>query len=104
MEMILNLPPMSQYDAAATPMWRCFNNTASHPAFNARPSQVDLNQTNTARNKWSHQSEKFNFDKEDEVPDAEFNEVIWVAIRGEQSKCPAPKHAAFIHTQTEDAD
>ncbi|MEK7253275.1 MAG: bifunctional YncE family protein/alkaline phosphatase family protein, partial [Bacteroidota bacterium] len=24
MELILGLPPMSQYDAAATPMWRCF--------------------------------------------------------------------------------
>ncbi|HEY4784568.1 MAG TPA: bifunctional YncE family protein/alkaline phosphatase family protein, partial [Bacteroidales bacterium] len=32
MELILNLPPMSQYDAAATPMWRCFSETASHPA------------------------------------------------------------------------
>ena len=27
MELILGIPPMSQYDAAATPMWRCFSKT-----------------------------------------------------------------------------
>jgi len=28
MELILGMPPMTQYDAAATPMWRSFNNRA----------------------------------------------------------------------------
>ena len=36
-ELILGLPPMSQYDAAATPLWRCFNNTPDHPPFKVRP-------------------------------------------------------------------
>src|SRR5512133_1650148 len=36
-ELILGLPPMSQYDASATPVWRSMNNTADHPPFKAKP-------------------------------------------------------------------
>lgn len=95
-ELILGLPPMSQYDAAAEPMWRCFNKTATHPAFNVRPAEIDLNLKNTAETAMSRMSEKFNFSKEDRIPDAQFNQVIWAAIRGLDSKCPAPVHAAFF--------
>jgi len=100
-ELILGLPPMSQYDAAAQPMWRCFNNTAVHPVFNSLPNLIDLNLKNTATNKLSKLSEKFNFKKEDSVADALFNDVIWGAVRGLNSPCPAPVHAAFFTEQTE---
>jgi hypothetical protein len=95
-ELILGLPPMSQYDAAAEPMWRCFNQTATHPAFQSTPNLVDLNLKNTDNNKMSRLSEKFDFSKEDRIPDAQFNEVIWAAIKGFNSPCPAPVHAAFF--------
>jgi DNA-binding beta-propeller fold protein YncE len=100
-ELILGLPPMSQYDAAAEPMWRCFNKTAVHPVFNSVPNLVDLNLKNTVTNKLSKLSEKFNFKKEDRVADALFNEVIWGGVRGLNSPCPAPVHAAFFTEQTE---
>lgn len=95
-ELILGLPPMSQYDAAAEPMWRCFNKTATHPPYQAKANLVDLNLKNKADNKLSRLSEKFDFSKEDRIPDAQFNEVIWAAIHGLDSKCPAPVHAAFF--------
>jgi len=102
-ELILGLPPMSQYDASAEPMWRCFNKTATHPPFKSLPNLVDLNLKNKAVNKLSKLSEKFNFNQEDRVPDAQFNEVIWGAIRGLNSPCPAPVHAAFF-TAEKDKD
>ena len=34
-ELILGLPPMSQYDASATPMWKCFSDSANHALFSA---------------------------------------------------------------------
>lgn len=102
MELILGLPPMSQYDAAAEPMWRCFNKTANHPSFKAIPNLIDLNQKNTADNKMSRLSETFDFSKEDRVPDAQFNEVIWSAIHGLNSVCPAPVHAAFFTVEKEE--
>ncbi|MBA4408733.1 MAG: bifunctional YncE family protein/alkaline phosphatase family protein [Bacteroidota bacterium] len=103
-ELILGLPPMSQYDAAAEPMWRCFNKTANHPPFKSTPNLVDLNLKNTADNKFSRLSETFDFSKEDRVPDAQFNEVIWAAIKGFDSPCPAPVHAAFFTVEKEEDD
>ncbi|MFA5328145.1 MAG: bifunctional YncE family protein/alkaline phosphatase family protein [Prolixibacteraceae bacterium] len=100
-ELILGLPPMSQYDAAAEPLWRCFNKTATHPPFKSVPNQVDLNLKNTAETAMSRLSEKFDFSKEDRIPDARFNEVIWAAIHGLDSKCPAPVHAAFFAPEKE---
>jgi DNA-binding beta-propeller fold protein YncE len=101
-ELVLGLPPMSQYDAAAEPLWRCFSKTANHPPFIALPNLVDLNEKNTADNKLSRLSETFDFTKEDRVPDAQFNEVIWAAIHGLNSKCPAPVHAAFFTKEMEE--
>jgi hypothetical protein len=103
-ELILGLPPMSQYDAAAEPLWRCFSKTANHPPFKALPNLTDLNLKNTADNKLSRLSETFDFSKEDRIPDAQFNEVIWAAIRGLNSVCPAPVHAAFFTVEKEDDD
>lgn len=103
-ELILGLPPMSQYDAAAEPMWRCFNQTASHPPFRATANLIDLNLKTTADTKLSRLSETFDFSQEDRVPDAQFNEVIWAAIHGLDSKCPAPVHAAFFTREKNDDD
>lgn len=95
-ELILGLPPMTQYDASAEPMWRCFDNTANHPAFKSLPAQTDLFERNVTYNKWQKKSEAFNFSKEDLVNDPELNEVIWVACRGTSIPCPAPVRAAFV--------
>jgi hypothetical protein len=101
-ELILGIPPMSQYDASATPMWRCFNNTAGHKPFTSKPCLVDLNDKNRDVSKWSELSDRFDFSKEDRAPDALFNEVIWRAVKGLESPCPAPVHAAFITAGKED--
>jgi YVTN family beta-propeller protein len=95
-ELILGLPPMTQYDAPAVPLWRCFNKTPDHPPFEVRPCLVDLNQKNLAESKWQKKSETFNFAKEDRINDADFNEVIWKAVKGLDSPCPPSVHAAFF--------
>ena len=95
-ELILGLPPMSQYDAPAVPLWRSMNNTPDHPSFKVRPCLVDLNEKNLAENKWQRKSELFDFTKEDMVNDADFNEVIWKAVKGIDSPCPPVVHSAFF--------
>ncbi|MCX6238288.1 MAG: hypothetical protein NTY07_12170 [Bacteroidia bacterium] len=99
-ELILGLPPMSQYDASAEPIWRCFNKSATHPSFHSMANLVDLNLKNNVVNPLSKLSEKFDFSKEDKVPDALFNDVIWAAVHGLNSPCPAPVHAAFFTAET----
>lgn len=103
-ELILGLPPMSQYDAASTPLWRCFNKTPDHQPFTVRPSRVDLNDINLAKNKWQRMSEKFDFSKEDMVNEADFNEVIWKAVKGIDSPCPPAVRSAFFTASVKDDD
>jgi len=103
-ELILGLPPMSQYDASATPLWRCFNNAPGHAPYTVRPLSVDLNDKNQVVSQWSDLSEKFDFSKEDRCPDDLFNEVIWKAVKGLDSKCPPPVHAAFFTSGEEEEE
>lgn len=101
-ELILGLPPMSQYDAAATPMWRCFSATPDLKSFKALPNNVDLGDKNIALNEWQRRSETFNLAKEDATPDLEFNLVLWHGIKGGHVAFPAPKRAAFIRVKDEE--
>ena len=95
-ELILGLPPMSQYDAAATPMWNCFQALPDTTAYHAHSAIVDINTRNTAWNKEAKQSASFNLAKADAVPDRLLNEVIWKAIKGSQSRMPEPRRSAFV--------
>ncbi len=101
-ELILGIPPMSQYDAAATPLWRCFTAKADHTPFMALPATTDITQKNTAINWLSEKSALFDLSKEDKVPDNEFSEVIWKGVKGLQSAMPAPKRAAFLTVKKTD--
>ena len=87
---------MSQYDAAAQPMWRSFNSKPNLNGFTAKAARVDLKEKNTAMNEWQRRSEKFNLTKEDAVPDLEFNIVLWHGLKGSNVPFPGPKRAAFF--------
>ncbi len=104
-ELILGLPPMSQYDAAATPLWRSFTSTPDLRPFNHVKENIDLSEITTAFNALTRKSATFNFSKEDEVNEAAFNEVLWKSIKGMNSKVPAPRRAAFVKvTRSKDDD
>lgn len=96
MELILGLPPMSQYDAAAMPLYDCFTSKPDFTPYTTKPAQVNLEQRNIAVNESSKRSELFNFAKEDAAPDIDLNEVVWKYVKGEASVMPAPKRSAFV--------
>ncbi len=95
-ELILGLPPMSQYDAAAVPLYACFTAKPDFSPYKAKPAQVNLEQLNVAVNESSKRSQSFNLAQEDKVPDLDLNEVIWKYVKGENSVMPAPKRSAFV--------
>ena len=103
-ELILGLPPMSQYDAAAEPMWRCFTATPDSNPFVAVPANVNLNDKNIKMTASAKLSETFDFSKEDRIPDMLFSQVIWKAVKGENSEMPAPRRSAFIKITDKDKD
>jgi hypothetical protein len=97
-ELILGLPPMSQYDAAATPMFRSFSATPNLTPFIHELPRTNLFELNVKNTPSAQKSAKFDFKKEDSIPDLEFSEVIWKAVKGEDSVMPAPRRAAILAT------
>ena len=96
MELILGLEPMSQFDAAARPMYNSFQAVPDSRPFEHVPARVDLNEKNQ-RTAWgADRSEKFDLSREDAVDDLLLNEVIWKSIRGANSPVPPPVRAAFV--------
>jgi YVTN family beta-propeller protein len=102
MELILGMPPMTQYDAAATPMWRCFSSTPDLTPWKARTNQVSIDTRNVSIDELSRRSETFNLVRLDAVPERAFNEVLWKAIKGIDSEMPAPRHSAFVMGKAEE--
>ncbi len=102
MELILGLPPMSQYDAAATPMFNSFSSVADKTPYKARPARIDIHEKNPASAVGAARSMELDFSKEDAAPDIEFNEIIWKAIRGADSHMPAPIRSAFVRVIDDD--
>jgi len=95
-ELILGMKPMSQYDAAATPMWKCFNKKLNATPFIARAANIDLNELNVAVNFNSRRSEKLDLTKPDAIDDLMFSEIVWQTVKGPKSKMPAPRRGAFV--------
>ncbi len=104
MELILGLKPMTQYDAAATPMWRCFTDQADLTVFHALPANIDLGDKNVAWNEMAKKSAGLDFTKEDRIPDNEFNEILWKGLKGMQVPMPAPSRAAFVRIDEKEKD
>lgn len=104
MELILGLPPMSQYDAAATPMYNSFTNKPSLTPYKHRPARVDLAEKNPDDAPGARRSAQLDFTKEDAAPDIEFNEIIWKSVRGADSQMPAPVRSAFVRAVADDDD
>ncbi len=106
MELILGLPPMSQYDAGAVPMWRCFTDKPDLTPFRHRPNQIPIDTRNAFVDELSRISETFNLAELDAVPERLFNEVLWKGLRGPGSEMPAPRRSAFVQTgkEAEDGD
>jgi len=96
-ELILGLPPMSQYDAAAIPMVRCFTDVPDTTPYKALRPRVPLDERNTLASYGAEASLAMDFSREDATPELELNEIIWRSIRGADSEMPRPiTHRRFI--------
>ncbi len=96
MELILGLKPMSQFDAAAAPMYHSFQKTPDLSGYAHVVPEVDLKETNKATAWGAKLSETFDLSKEDQADDLLFNEVIWRSVKGADTPMPAPRRAAFV--------
>ena len=95
-ELLLGLNPMSQFDAAATPMANSFQTEPDTRAYTALPARIDLNEKNVKVSWGARESQKMDFSREDAADDILLNEVIWRAVRGDDSRMPPPTRAGFV--------
>jgi YVTN family beta-propeller protein len=96
MELILGLKPMSQFDAAARPMYASFQATPNLERYQHAIPKVDLEERNKRDAYGAALSATFDLTREDAVDDLQLNDVIWHSVRGAKSVMPAPVRAAFF--------
>jgi len=110
MELLLNVPPMSQYDAVATPILDFDivpNNSAPYTAVlpprsliqEVNPSMTLVKRGSAAQRRLAELSNKMDFVHPDSAPPALLNEIIWKSVKGVHSKMPAPRHNAAIEAR-----
>jgi DNA-binding beta-propeller fold protein YncE len=96
LEQILGLPPMNQFDAAATPMFDCFTDTADFTPFASVPNNVPLDQMNPdpkaqvdpQLRRDAYASARMNFRQVDRAPEDTLNRILWRAMRGTREPYP----------------
>jgi YVTN family beta-propeller protein len=92
-ELILGLPPMSQFDAAATPMVAAFADTASVTSYGARRPKQALGERNTRHAYRARESQALALERVDEADGEVLNTILWHAIKGSHVPMPALKTA-----------
>lgn len=104
MELILGLKPMSQFDAAARPMYNSFQAQPDLSGFEHRPARVDLAAVNSPDAWGAALSATLDLSQEDAADDLVFNEIIWRSVKGPQSRMPPPVRASFVIVHADDDD
>ncbi|MDB6039179.1 MAG: hypothetical protein JWM99_3020 [Verrucomicrobiales bacterium] len=102
MELILGLKPMSQFDAAAMPMYHSFQAKPNVHAYTALPANIDIKEMNK-KTAWGS-GLKLNLAKEDAVDDLLLNRIIWRSVKGSKSNMPSPTRAAWVRQTDVDDD
>lgn len=97
MELILGLPPLSQFDAAATPMFNSFTDKPDTTAYTHEPARIDLNAKNTTLAYGADRSSKMDFSEYDKIDDFELNEILWHAVKGENAPMPPAVRRAIAY-------
>jgi len=110
-EQILGMKPMNQFDASATPMFDCFQETPDPTPFVAVPNQVPLDEMNPdpkalvdpQLRRDALASARMNFRQVDRAPEDLLNRVLWRAMRGTAE--PYPEWAiTWVEDEDEDED
>jgi hypothetical protein len=101
MELILDLAPLTHYDAFAPPMETAFQADAVVTPYEALPANVSLEETNPARSATARRSEALDLRVADAIDEQEMNDILWLAIKG--TPAPAPVDSVFLRKpSTED--
>jgi len=97
MELVLGLPPLSQYDAAARPMYASFTEQADLTPYTHEQARIDLEEKNTTKSYGANRSSRMDFSEYDRVDDFELNEILWRSIKGVDAPIPPTVRRAIAN-------
>ena len=96
MELILGLPPLTQYDAAGVPLFNAFGRQSDATPFTAVPARVDLAAKNVRGDPGAAASARMDFDDYDDAPEDPLNRILWASTMGRDVPYPTPVHRAVF--------
>ena len=102
MELPAGVGPLTQFDAAATPMLTSFASTANVTPYSAQTPRQSLTELNTAAAPMAAQSAAMDFSDADKADSQLLNEAVWQSIKGAGSPMPAARR--HISNGTADND
>ena len=97
MELILGLPPMTQFDAAAMPLYTSFTSSPNLVAYSTVSPQTDLEAKNPKTGSGAEASAKLDFSDVDRADPDALNAILWQALRPGRPM-PAPVRSARLIT------
>ena len=96
MELVLGLPPMSTYDAAATPLFNAFQGTPDLSPYRRDTPNVALDEKNPVTAIGASASREMNWSDADLTPEEPLNEILWHAVKGPDVPMPPPRRSVFV--------
>ena len=96
MELILGLPPMSTYDAAATPLFNAFQSTPDLTVYRRSTPNVALDERNPVSAIGASASRAMDWSDADLTPEEPLNEIIWHSVKGPDVPMPPPRRSVFV--------
>ena len=96
MEQILGLPPMTQFDAAATPMFDCFDERVEWQPFVSVPNRIRLDWLNGEPKQLANAqlrrdaiaSARLDLRGPDRIDEDTMNQILWRATKGPDAPYP----------------
>jgi hypothetical protein len=81
-ELMLGLPPMTQYDACATPLFASFADRADLTPYTVAPARIDLAAKNPDDAFGAAASKRLDFTAYDRADPETLNAILWHSIKG----------------------
>lgn len=95
MELIFGVLPLTQYDAAAAPMFASFTDKADLTPYRLITPRTDLLAKNPAVGRAAKASARLDFSAYDRADPDELNRILWESIKGPNVSMPPPVHRLF---------
>jgi YVTN family beta-propeller protein len=95
-ELMLKLPPMTQYDAAATPMFDCFTTTADLRPYTLEKQRIDITARNPPNNPGAKKSAMLDWSDLDRADPDELNQILWAYYKPDVPMPPPVRSMVFV--------